>query len=387
MRSPRLSIVASVAALGALLAGPASAAPTVSVFAAASGVVDPSGSTVSAPDSISFFNGSFWVVYTNGASKTCGGGDSTIVQYDTDGNVLQTFSVPNYVDGLRGNPADGKIWALQCEDGNSTLTIIDPVAHALSAAISYKVPSSSQGYDDAVFSGSAATHDGVFATSKSGTFYVSDTSNNQILAIHATGLIPGSLFASVGGMNTFAQVDLGTGQLTPLVPMNVPHGATFVADPPGNVIEFFNASLGNYFYTTSLAEISALDKGGAWVRTGQSFKAFAQNTSGTYPVCRFLIQANAHFFTASPDECLAILNDPAFSSFVLESPNAFYIYLPDVVSGACPTGTISVYRLWDAKANEDHRYTTSLAIKAQMLAIGYVSEGYGPNGVAMCAIQ
>jgi hypothetical protein len=140
MRSPRLSIVASVAALwlGALLAGPASAAPTISVFAAASGVVDPSGATVSEPDSITFFNGSFWVVYTNGALKTCGGGDSTFVQYDTDGNVLQTFSVPNYVDGLRDNPADGKIWALQCEDGNSTRTIIDPVAHALSAPIPYQ---------------------------------------------------------------------------------------------------------------------------------------------------------------------------------------------------------------------------------------------------------
>lgn len=153
MRSPRLSIVASVTALwlGALLAGSANAAPTISVFAAASGVVDPSGATVSAPDSISFFNGSFWVVYTNGASKTCGGGTSTVVQYDTDGNVLQTYSVPNYIDGLRGNPADGKIWALQCEDGNSTLTIIDPVTHHVSKPLAPEVTSATRGFDDVVF--------------------------------------------------------------------------------------------------------------------------------------------------------------------------------------------------------------------------------------------
>src|SRR6266542_273804 len=33
----------------------------------------------------------------------------------------------------------------------------------------------------------------------------------------------------------------------------------------------------------------------------------------------------------------------------------------------------------------NHRYTTELAIKAQMQAQGYVAEGYGPNAVIMCA--
>jgi hypothetical protein len=37
--------------------------------------------------------------------------------------------------------------------------------------------------------------------------------------------------------------------------------------------------------------------------------------------------------------------------------------------------------------DSNHRYTTSAAIKADMLAAGYIAEGYGPDGVVMCAVQ
>jgi hypothetical protein len=35
--------------------------------------------------------------------------------------------------------------------------------------------------------------------------------------------------------------------------------------------------------------------------------------------------------------------------------------------------------------DSNHRYTTDPVVKAQMQAIGYIAEGYGPNAVAMCA--
>jgi hypothetical protein len=56
-------------------------------------------------------------------------------------------------------------------------------------------------------------------------------------------------------------------------------------------------------------------------------------------------------------------------------------------TGTCPTGTIPVYRLWNQRADSNHRYTTRVAIKAEMLAAGYVAEGYGADGVVMCAAQ
>ena len=60
----------------------------------------------------------------------------------------------------------------------------------------------------------------------------------------------------------------------------------------------------------------------------------------------------------------------------------FQIDLPDKKTGACPVGTIPVYRLWNQRVDSNHRYTTSAAIKAQMLAAGYFDEG-----VVMCALQ
>ena len=76
-----------------------------------------------------------------------------------------------------------------------------------------------------------------------------------------------------------------------------------------------------------------------------------------------------------------------FPSFELESASAFYIELPDEITGACPAGTVPVYRLWNQRVDSNHRYTTDSSVKAQMLAKGYVAEGYGPNAVAMCAPQ
>jgi len=76
-----------------------------------------------------------------------------------------------------------------------------------------------------------------------------------------------------------------------------------------------------------------------------------------------------------------------FPIFTYETQNAFYIDLPDINTGACPAGTVPVYRLWNNRADTNHRYTTSLAIRAQMLAKGYIAEGYGPNAVSMCAAQ
>ena len=63
----------------------------------------------------------------------------------------------------------------------------------------------------------------------------------------------------------------------------------------------------------------------------------------------------------------------------------FFVALPDPTTGACGGGTAAVYRLWNQRADSNHRYTTSTATKTQMLAQGYVAEGYGPDAVAMCA--
>lgn len=164
-----------------------------------------------------------------------------------------------------------------------------------------------------------------------------------------------------------------------------------------SVIEFHHAALDHYFVSPLADDIAALDSGRfpGWTRTGRSFGAWPTAAAGgalASPVCRFYLppaKGDSHFFSASPAECAdverRVASDPAFAGFVLESRAAFFVALPDAASGACAAGTSPVYRLWNGRGDANHRYTTDLAVRDAMLARGWVPEGYGPQGVAMCA--
>ncbi len=158
-------------------------------------------------------------------------------------------------------------------------------------------------------------------------------------------------------------------------------------DSTVDVIEFYHAALDHYFISASPADIDALDSGRfpGWVRTGLTFKAYVQATTGTSPVCRYYLPPplDSHFYSASPEECAAVAMK--WPQFVLEANDVFFIALPDRASGACPGATIPVYRLFDARVDANHRYTTDATVKAQMIARGYVAEGYGPDATIMCA--
>lgn len=159
------------------------------------------------------------------------------------------------------------------------------------------------------------------------------------------------------------------------------------------LVEFYNAMLDHYFVTDLAADIDALDSGriAGWARTGQTFQVFPANNGFLNPVCRFYIppeHGNSHFFSAIAAECAAVtahvLTDPNYSGYAKETPEAFFVSAP-FPDGSCAYLWIPVYRLWNQRADSNHRYTTDPAIKAQMIARGYVSEGVGPGGVAMCA--
>jgi len=157
-----------------------------------------------------------------------------------------------------------------------------------------------------------------------------------------------------------------------------------------DVIEYYDAAQDHYFMSSLQPDITALDSGKfpGWVRTGETFKAYPQATLSAMPVCRFYIppvDGDSHFYSASPAECAAV--QVSYPAFVLESSNVMYIDVPDQTTGACPAGDIPVYRVWDNRGDTNHRYTTSLAIRAQMVAKGWVAEGYGPDSVMMCAPQ
>ena len=167
-------------------------------------------------------------------------------------------------------------------------------------------------------------------------------------------------------------------------------------------IEFYNAALDHYFLSINTQEVDDLDLGvhPGWARTGQMFSVFGNGAASVAanvvadPACRFYIppqHGDSHFFSIDPAECIAIQNkvktDPNYSGYVYETSEAFYATLPSIPSGACPAAMVPVYRLWNQRVDSNHRYTADPSIKAQMIAMGYVAEGYGPDAVAMCVPQ
>jgi hypothetical protein len=162
------------------------------------------------------------------------------------------------------------------------------------------------------------------------------------------------------------------------------------------VVEYYNATLDHYFITPLAAEIAALDAGAiaGWTRTGLAFDASGSAGAGLNGVCRFYIppaHGDSHFLSAAPDECAAVLArigvDPNFSGYIEETAAEFHIALPDTTTGTCPAGTAPVYRLWNRRADSNHRYTADAATRDAMIARGYVAEGYGPQAVAMCTTR
>jgi hypothetical protein len=146
-------IAPSAGALLIALSTSAQADPTAVSSIFASGV--PVGGTN--PDSVTIGDGSIWIEYGNTADSTGAGGSSTIVRYGLNGAVQHTFSIAGEVDGLKVNPVTGQVWALQNQDGNATLSLIDPTTNTVSAPLSYASPpyvygaDSSRGYDDVAF--------------------------------------------------------------------------------------------------------------------------------------------------------------------------------------------------------------------------------------------
>jgi hypothetical protein len=69
-----------------------------------------------------------------------------------DGSVIHTYTVPGHNDGLKVDPLTHKLWALQNEDANANLEVIDPKTH-FQRLYTFGPALHGGGYDDLVFRG------------------------------------------------------------------------------------------------------------------------------------------------------------------------------------------------------------------------------------------
>jgi hypothetical protein len=157
-----------------------------------------------------------------------------------------------------------------------------------------------------------------------------------------------------------------------------------------SALEFYDPALDHYFMTADATEISDLDHGmhSGWTRTGHAFAVGSEPAAYAEPVCRFYGLPSAgldsHFYSANAGECENVKLRFA-DAWSFESSSVFAAALPDTVTGECPAQMQPVYRLWNARKDSNHRYTTDASVRQGMLARGFVAEGYGAQGVAMCS--
>jgi len=168
----------------------------------------------------------------------------------------------------------------------------------------------------------------------------------------------------------------------------------FAALPNATVVEYYRSDVDHYFMTASPHEQAMLDQGihVGWARTGRAFLAWTDPQlapASARAVCRFLGRPEAgldsHFYSAFAGECADVaLRFP--EAWLLESSSVFYVDAPDA-TGACAQGTDPVYRVYNNRSDVNHRYVNSLDDRATMLARGWIAEGSGSVGVALCAAR
>jgi uncharacterized delta-60 repeat protein len=155
-------------------------------------------------------------------------------------------------------------------------------------------------------------------------------------------------------------------------------------------VEYLYPPWNHYFITSLPAEIAALDGGvfPGWQRTGEAFAVYPSGAPLTLPLCRFFSGStfapkSSHFYTPYPFEC-NFVKQTEYPAWTFEG-NVTPVQLPNA-SGNCATGARPLYRLFNngQGAAPNHRYTTSLATRASMIAQGWMPEGAGTIGVIAC---
>ncbi|MEP7327796.1 MAG: glycoside hydrolase family 5 protein [Betaproteobacteria bacterium] len=195
--------------------------------------------------------------------------------------------------------------------------------------------------------------------------------------------------ADTGGLLNDDWQSINQAKQDRLVPLQFQLGGLTTLSPPAvvSVVEYYNATLDHYFVTSLPVEQANLDGGltpTRWTRTGKTFNAFAANSATTSPVCRIYIPpalGDTHFFGRGTAECAATVAQ--HPNFVLEAAAIFHTTLP--TAGVCPGGTTPVYRVFSNRPDANHRLMTDRATRDQMVNMGWLAEGDGPDLVVMCA--
>jgi len=179
----------------------------------------------SQPDSIVQWRDSVLIGFGDHVAKDGSDGkSSTIVQYSLSGDLQRTFSVPGHNDGLR-IVSDDELWALQNEDANPNLVVID-LETGQQKMFSFAPTVHGGGFDDMVVKGGQ----------------VLMTASNPNLNAQGVNVFPALVSASLSGSTVVVEpvlngnanaTDIPTGSS---VQLNLTDPDSMTIDPRGNIV-------------------------------------------------------------------------------------------------------------------------------------------------------
>ena len=131
--SPVVLVVLALVATPAGVAKHGRAATVAGIGVPAGFTVRPFGTApagLTNPDDITRLDNHIFVTYQNNANAdgTPAGAQSTVVEYASDGSVLNRWNLTGRCDGLTADPKSHQLLATLNEDANSSLDVIRPTA-------------------------------------------------------------------------------------------------------------------------------------------------------------------------------------------------------------------------------------------------------------------
>ena len=141
----------AVLVIAGLTVGPAFAQTAVAPYQLTVFAKAPTG--LSAPDSVATLGAHVFVGYGDGHLPDGSDGlSSQVVEFKMDGTPIYTYTFVGHNDGLKVDPITHKLWALQNEDANPNLVVIDTETH-FTRLYTFGPTPHGGGYDDIVFRG------------------------------------------------------------------------------------------------------------------------------------------------------------------------------------------------------------------------------------------
>lgn len=272
----------SVSALSLLMGlGLAAAASTAAAVTAAPGYsltvfAGPLAGS-SAPDSIAVAGGDVFVGYGNGgAPDGTGGAMSQIAEYNGAGALLNIITVTGHNDGLRYNAATGQLWAIQNEDGNPNLVLINPkTLTSVGAPLPFSSTPHGGGYDDVAFG-------------PNGTYISASNpqSNPNTAPAIVSAAIGGTVVNVTGALNGNAAASVINGGGTTTLNLQDPDSMTFapsgalVLDSQGDQQLVYVNGVGTVSQAVSVLNLPSTVDDTAFAAGGSQRLLFADRDSG-----------------------------------------------------------------------------------------------------------